>query len=319
VTRILVTGASGFVGRHLCELLTGRGYVVRAALRSPAAHCGFSAERAIVGDIGADTEWSVALEGVEAVVHCAARAHAIGDLRGLEPLYLESNAHGTQRLARAAATAGVRRFVYLSSVKVNGDPANSAPLTSFDVPHPTDAYGRSKYLGETHLQRIAAATTMQSAIVRSPLVYGPGVRANFLRLLRSVARGVPLPLGRVENSRSLVSVWNLCDLLERLLREPLPAHGVFMVSDAENLSTVDLVRRIGLAMGRPARLLPVPVGMLRAAGILTGRRAEVARLCGSLTVDSSLTRSELAWYPPMSVDEALARTVAWYLAVSDHA
>jgi UDP-4-keto-D-QuiNAc 4-reductase len=316
MTRVLVTGATGFVGSQLCEALSRRGYIVRGALRTDQPLLNEMAEKAVVGEIGALTEWGRALEGVERVVHCAARAHIIGDQLSQQHLYMETNALGTERLAKACAAAGVRRFIYLSSVKVNGDGSAGRPFASLDRPTPTDAYARSKWQGEIRLQSIAAGSAMDTAIVRSPLVYGPRVRANFLRLLRWVDRGLPLPFGAVKNSRSMVSVWNLCDLIERLLRDALPPHAVFMVSDGADLSTPELITKIGVALRRPARLLPVPVTLLRALGALCGRRAELERLCGSLTVDISSTRSELGWSPPLSVDDGLARTADWYLLKS---
>jgi nucleoside-diphosphate-sugar epimerase len=315
---VLVTGATGFVGLRLCELLTHEGFRVRAAVRSTAQQTGHAAETAVISDIGGRTDWGRALDGVECVAHLAARAHVIGDQRGESDLYMQTNAHGTERLAKACVQAGVRRFIYLSSVKVNGEgSAPGLPFSRDDEPHPADAYAVSKWIGETKLAEIAAGSSMQTAVVRSPLVYGPGVRANFLRLLRWVHGGVPLPFGSVENSRSLVSVWNLCNLIERLLRDSIPIRAVFMVSDGEDLSTPELIRRLGRAMGRPARLVPVPLAVLRWMTALTGRRAEFDRLCGSLTVDASSTRAELGWHPPLSVDEGLSRTARWFLSKVD--
>lgn len=312
--RILVTGATGFVGGRLCELLTERGYRVRAALRAAGGQVRAAAESVVVGDIGRVTDWSAALDGVERVIHCAARAHVLGDLDRQGQLYLEANAHGTESLANACVKAGVRRLIYLSSIKVNGEQTPLKPFTSEDVPHPTDPYGLSKWMGETRLMQIASGSTLEAAIVRSPLVYGPNVRANFLRLMRWIDSGVPLPFGRVQNTRSLVSVWNLCDLLERLARDQVPRLCTYLVSDGTDLSTPDLVREIAKAMRRRARLLPIPVAVLRAGCALAGRAAEFDRLCGTLTVDISATCRELGWRPPMSVQEGLARTVEWYLS-----
>ena len=314
MTRVLVTGATGFVGGQLCEALSRQGYTVRGALRTDQPLADKTTEKALVGEIGARTDWVRALDGVECVVHCAARAHVIGDQRGERNLYMEANAMGTERLASACVAAGVRRFVFLSSIKVNGEATTERPFSRLDRPNPTDPYAVSKWEGETRLQAVATSSPMQCAVVRSPLVYGPKVRANFLRLMRWVDTRVPLPFGAVKNSRSLVSVWNLCNLIERLLRDAIPKHGVFMVSDGADLSTPELIRRLGVAMGRPARLLPVPVTVLRALGALCGRGAEVERLCGSLAVDISSTCSDLGWRPPVSVDEGLARTAGWYLS-----
>lgn len=314
MTRVLVTGATGFVGQTLCDVLTESGYVVRAALRNDRSIPPYISERAVVGDISATTDWRAALRDTDVVIHVAARAHILGDPSANSNLYIETNSRGTERLANASAGAGIRRFVYLSSVKVNGEQTTDRPYTTDDVPYPQDAYGTSKRLAEEHVSEVAAATDMEAVIVRSPLVYGPGVRANFLRLLRWVDKERPLPLGAIENTRSLVSIWNLCDLLVRVLEHPLAPGRTWMVSDGEDLSTPELIRRIASAMSRRVRLVPVPVHVLSLFGRLTGRKAEIARLCGSLAVDIDRTCSELGWSPPIEVDEALARTVAWYLA-----
>lgn len=314
MTRVLVTGASGFVGRRLCRLLADRGYTVRAALRAERAPTYGAAEQAVVGEIGSITEWADALTGVDCVVHGAARAHVMDAVRGAWNAYLEPNAHGTARLAEACIAAGVRRLIYLSSIKVNGDRTYGTPFSRHDVPKPADDYAVSKWIGEVRLAEIAAGSGMETATVRSPLVYGPEVRANFLRLMHLVDRQVPLPFGVIANARSLVSVWNLCDLVERLLRDPIPTQALFMVSDGADLSTPDLVRRLGTAMGRRVRLLPIPVIALKAMAVLARKRAEFERLSGNLTVDISSTCSDLGWNPPVSVDEGLARTVDWYLS-----
>jgi UDP-glucose 4-epimerase len=314
MTRILVTGATGFVGHVLCDVLTQSGHTVRAALRTDRSVPAGIAEKVVVGDIAATVDWGRALTGVDSVIHLAARAHVLHDPRANTDLYIATNARGTQNLANAAAEAGVRRFLYLSSVKVNGEETTGNAYTSLDEPHPQDAYGRSKWLAEKLVTEIAARTGMEVAIVRPPLVYGPRVRANFLRLMRWVDKEWPLPLGAVENRRSLVNVWNLCDLLVRLLKNPAAPGRTWMVSDGDDLSTAELIRRIGAAMGRRVRLPPVPVGVLRFCGGLIGRKAEIARLCGSLAVDIEPTRRELGWSPPVSVGEALARTVNWYLS-----
>ena len=312
MTRVLVTGAGGFVGSQLCEALCRQNYAVRGALRTDQPLFDQMTDKAVVGEIGAGTQWVRALDGVDCVVHCAARAHRIGDQLSQQHLYMETNAMGTERLAQACVAAGVRRFVYLSSIKVNGERSAGRPFSRADRPAPTDPYAVSKWQGEIRLREIAAGSGMETAIVRSPLVYGPRVRANFLRLLHWVDARLPLPFGAVKNSRSLVSVWNLCSLIERLLRDAIPEHGVFMLSDGTDLSTPELIRKMGVALSRPARLLPVPVPVLRMLGALSGRSAEVERLCGSLNVDISSTCSELGWRPPLGVDEGLARTAGWY-------
>lgn len=307
---VLVTGATGFVGRTLCRVLTDSGYHVRAAVRR-AGRLAIDLEQVMIGDIGSGTDWTEALHGVDAVVHAAARAHIMSPQPSDFDLYYETNARGTARLAESAAAAGVRRFIYVSSVKVNGEERSAGAYRASDPPHPQDPYGKSKWEGEQAL--LACAGTMQAAIVRPPLVYGPGVRANFLRLMRWVDKQYPLPLASIRNRRSLVSVWNLCDLLVHLLRCPLSDNRPWLVSDDHDLSTPELIRSIALAMGRRPWLLPVPAPMLRLAGSLTGKGAEISRLLGSLAVDISDTREILGWSPGVSVEEALRRTVQWYL------
>jgi UDP-glucose 4-epimerase len=310
MNRVLVTGGNGFIGSTLCGVLAGAGLTVRAAVRD-AASPSTAHERVIVGDISR-ADWTPALHDVQAVVHAAARAHA---RRGTveDELYLRVNAQATAHLARAAARAGVGRFVYLSSIKVNGEGRELA-YSAADEPRPADGYGRSKWLGEQYALEASDRTDMQVAVVRSPLVYGPGVRANFLRLLRWVDRGRPLPLGAIRNRRSLVSVWNLCDLISRTLTHPAAGGRVWMVSDGDDLSTPQLLLRVAAAMHRRARLIAVPPSLLRIAGSCCGLGPAVARLSDSLTVDISATRSGLEWSPPLSADEGIARTVAWYLA-----
>lgn len=305
---VLVTGATGFVGSVLCGALADAGYRVRAALRRPSPVP--VAETTVVGDIGAATSWHEALRGVTHVVHLAARVHMMHDTPENARLYTETNVRGTEVLAEAAARAGVARFVFLSSVKVNGEETSGRGYTAEDSPHPGDAYGISKWEAEQSL--LALATRLPVAIVRPPLVYGPGVRANFLRLLRWVDKGVPLPLGAVRNRRSLVSVWNLADLIIAAMELPTAVGRTWMVSDNHDLSTPDLIRGIASAMNRSARLLPVPPSLLVGLASLAGKGAEAHRLCGSLAVDISRTVADLGWSPRVSLDEGLGRTVRWY-------
>jgi len=312
MSTVLVTGASGFVGKQLCGLLESNGYCVRRVTRQPAGSETSTGGSVVVGEIGSATEWECALQGVEVVIHLAARVHVLKDSGNHESAYLESNSMGTLRLAEAAAQAGIGRLIFLSSIKVNGEDSGNGRFTPIDHPHPGDAYGRSKWLAEQYLREVAARTGMDVAIVRSPLVYGPGVRANFLRLLRWVDRGLPLPLGSVENRRTLVSIWNLCDLLVNLVSNSRASEHVWLVSDPEQLSTPELIRRMASAMHRKPHLWRVPVPLLRAVAAIAGRSAEIDRLCGSLRVDPLDSFNQLAWIPPMTVDEAMARTVSWY-------
>jgi nucleoside-diphosphate-sugar epimerase len=311
---VLVTGATGFVGRTLCDVLAQSGRSVRAALRTDHSIPPSVNDKVVIGDIGTTTDWEEALRGVDSVIHLAAKAHVLHDVAAHSNLYFDTNERGTQRLANASAQAGVRRFIYLSSIKVNGEETTNCAYTADDEPRPQDAYGLSKWFGEKHVLEAAARTGMEVSIVRSPLVYGPHVRANFLRLMQWIDRQWFLPFAAIENRRSLVSVWNLCNLLIHLLRSPVAPGRIWMVSDGEDLSTPELVRRLAAAMHRRVKLVPVPLRLLHALGGLMGRRAEIRRLCGSLEVDALRTREELDWSPPVTVNEGLARTVSWYLS-----
>jgi UDP-glucose 4-epimerase len=267
----------------------------------------------VVGDINSTCDWTAALEGVDSIIHAAARVHVLHDDVALSNLYTETNELGTRCLATSAVRARVRRFIYLSTVKVNGEETNGRAYTALDEPRPQDPYGISKWHAEQHVIQIAGSSGMEAVIVRSPLVYGPGVRGNFLRLMRLVERGWPLPLGAVRNKRSLVNIWNLCDLLLHALKHPSAPSRTWMVSDGEDLSTGDLLRSIGNAMGQRVRLFPVPIAVLQLCADLLGRRAEIARLVDSLVIDITQTCADLGWSPSVKVDVALARTVAWYL------
>ena len=313
---ILVTGPTGFIGQRLCAALTEAGYRVRAATRNLGSlPSGAIHEQVAVGEIGANTEWNRAMQGVDAIVHLAARVHVMRD-RALDPLaaFRDVNTHGTERLARSAVDAGVRRIVYVSTIKVNGEATGAKPFRETDVPAPSDPYGISKWEAEQCLQRLVAGTGLEAVIVRPPLVYGPGAKGNFLSLLRWVERGIPLPLGDCRNRRSLIGLGNFVDVLTRCVAHPSAAGETFVVSDGEDLSTPELVRRMARVLSRPARLWPVPVSWLRFGARLVRREAVYERLCGSLQVDTGKVRRVLGWAPPFSVDEELARTARWFLA-----
>ncbi len=300
---IAVTGANGFVGAAVVAALARSGRDVRPIGRHP------KAGMVAVGDIGPDTDWSQALQGVTSLVHCAARVHVMKETQADALAAFRSvNVAGTQRLAEQAAGAGVQRFVFVSSVKVHGESTQpGAPFRATDTPTPLDAYGQSKWEAEQALWAVCRATGMQGVVVRPPLVYGPGVRANMARLMKLVASGLPLPLGGIRNRRSLVALDNLSDLLVSCIDHAAATGRTFLASDGEDLSTPDLIRQMALAMGRSARLIPVPVGLLRLGGQLTGQSAEVARLVDSLQVDLSTTKKVLSWSPPVSVLEGLQR------------
>jgi len=288
---VLVTGANGFVGRRLVPALQASGWCVRPATRAE------------VGDIGPDTDWRPLLADADAVVHLAARVHVMRDQAAdPERAFDRVNHLATARLAAEANAAGVRRFVFMSSVKVYGD-SSDHPLGAADKPCPTDAYGRSKLAAERALAD--AATGMSVVILRPPLVYGPGVKGNFLAMMRAVRRGWPLPLASVDNRRSLIFVGNLVDAIRAALDAP---PGIYLPSDREDLSTPALIRRTAAALRRPERLFPVPPALLHGLAAVVGKSAAIERLTGSLTVDGALP----GWQPPFTVDEGLAPTAGWF-------
>lgn len=307
--KILLTGASGFVGRATETALLAAGHGVRRVVRQPGASDD-SAFR--IETISGCTDWCDAFDGVHAVIHLAARVHQMRD-SAADPLaaFRAVNVAGSERLARAAAAASVRRFVYVSSVKAVAESSPDGQMLDEDcVTLPLDPYGVSKLEAEQALHRVARETGLELVIVRPPLVYGRGVGANFRALIRAVARGVPLPLACVDNRRSLVSVDNLADALRICAEHPAAAGRTYFVTDGEDVSSAELVRRIGRALGRPVRLLPVPVQWLRVGAALAGRPTPIQRLVDSLSLDSGRIRRELGWQPPQSMDQALATMVA---------
>jgi nucleoside-diphosphate-sugar epimerase len=307
----LVTGAAGFVGRHLCAHLLAQGHVVRRVVRSHAPDHDLFGVPTVVTEIGGSTPWHGMLDGVDTVVHLAARVHVRGAQRDALQAYRAVNVEGTRLLALAAVACGVQRFVFVSSIKVNGQ-RSLEPFTEDDVPAPADPYALSKWEAEQELREICGAGGTRCIILRPPLVYGPGVGANFLDLLRMVASGVPLPLRMIDNRRSLLYVGNLVDAIEQCLRDERALGQLFLVSDGEDVSTPDLVRRIARALKVPCRLLPLPVAALRIAGAAMGRSAAIERLVDSLQLDSAHLRSLLHWDPPSSLDQGLEDTAVWF-------
>lgn len=306
---LFITGATGFVGSAVCTEAKVRGHHVRGAVRmSTSVPVAF--DSVAIGTIGPDTDWQAALHEIDVVIHLAARVHVMKD-DSADPIaaFRFTNVQATLQLARQAAATGIKRFIFVSSVKAAGEESTvGKPLCADDEPAPRDAYGISKIEAEQGLREIAAATGMAVVIIRPPLVYGPGVKANFASMMRWLSRGIPLPLGAINNRRSLVALDNLVDLIILCCHHPAALNQIFMVSDGEDLSTTELLQRMGLALGRPARLIPVPIKWLCAWAALLGRTNVVNRLCGSLQVDITKTRQLLGWTPPVTVDQALRRT-----------
>lgn len=307
---ILITGANGFVGQALSSAALKAGMRVTGAIRRHVA-LPDGVQPALLPDVDDHVaDWRSLLAPHRAVIHTAARVHVMDD-PSADPLaaFRAVNTTGTLNLARQAAMAGVRRFIFVSSVKVNGEETEPHhPFTSADLPAPLDPYGISKMEAEQGLHHIAEETGMEIVIVRPPLVYGPDVKANFASLMWVLQRGIPLPLGAVTtNRRSLVAIDNLVDLLINCIEHPAAANQTFLVSDGEDLSTTALLRRLGQALGRPARLLPVPPALLRAGAKMVGKRNVAQRLLGNLQVDITPTLKTLGWTPPVDVDEGLRR------------
>lgn len=308
---ILLTGATGFVGHALTERLrrdnrhpltvVSRGEMDASEVR-----------QVQIDRLDGSTQWCKALSGVEVVIHSAARVHVMDD-QAADPLaeFRAVNVDGTLGLARQAAESGAKRFVFISSIKVNGEgTALAKPYTAEDKPAPLDPYGVSKWEAEEGLRALAKETGLEVVIIRPVLVYGPGVKANFRSMMSWLRKGVPLPLGAIQNKRSLVALDNLVDLIVTCIDHPAAANQTFLVSDGEDLSTTELLRRMGDALDTPARLIPVPTSLLQTGAALIGKREVAQRLCGSLQVDITKTCAVLGWSPIVGVDEALRKTAA---------
>lgn len=305
----LVTGANGFIGSTLMATLTQEGFAVRGIVRKLAL------ENCIaIGDINANTHWKEVLTDVDTIIHTAARVH-IMDNKDQDALatFRKINVDGTLNLAQQAAEKGVKRFIYLSSIKVNGEqtPPNS-PFTTNHLPAPQEPYAQSKYEAESQLKQLALETGLEVVIIRPPLVYGPGVKANFLLLMKWVEKGLPLPLGGIKNCRSLLYVGNLVDAITTCITHPNAKNQTFIVSDGEDLSTPALIQKIGKAMGKTPMLLPIPPNFLTLAAKPLGKEDTINRLNGSLAVDSSKIKTTLDWQPPFSVNQGLKETVNWF-------
>ncbi|WP_226649040.1 UDP-glucose 4-epimerase family protein [Microbulbifer variabilis] len=302
--RVLLTGASGFVGRALLPALRAKGFDVLPVYR-----------RAVEGGlqiphIDAKTDWSSALDNIDVVIHAAARVHVMHETAD-NPLaeFRKVNLEGTLQLARQAALSGVKRFIYLSSIKVNGESTTGrGAFTAVETPHPADPYAISKKEAEDALLALAKETGLEVVIIRPPLVYGPGVKANFHSMMRWLQKGIPLPLGLVRNRRSLVSIYNLIDLLTICIDHPKAKNQIFLVSDDFDMSITDLLKQLSRALGCRALLVPVPESVLTFTLTLLGKRAVSDRLCGSLQVDIEKTKQLLSWEPPVTIEEGLVKT-----------
>jgi nucleoside-diphosphate-sugar epimerase len=345
--KVLVTGANGFIGQALCKRMLADGCHVRGAVRGATQMTAFPSgvEGMMIGDIGPKTDWSEALAGIDGIVHLAARVHVMRE-NSVDPLaaFREVNVAGTGCLALQAAKAGVKRLVYVSSVKVNGKSTGDKSrnqgsgvrgqektevrsrksevrgqegelkeaFSEKDVPAPQDPYAVSKWEAEQILNAIAVNRGLEVVTLRPPLVYGPGVKANFLCLVKLAQLGVPLPFGSVNNRRSLIYIGNLVDAMVACMTHPNAANKTYLVSDGEDVSTPDLIRRISAASNRRALMLPAPVWMMRMAGRIAGSSDKLDRLLGSLAVDISKIRRDLHWHPPFTMEEGIRETVLWY-------
>ena len=319
MSKILITGITGFVGAALCKQLRQNDHMLSGTTRT--ADLGAGPERVPlyhIPEIGPDTDWSQALSGADIVIHLAARVHVMRD-RVADPLaeFRRVNTDGTLRLAEQAAAAGVKRFIFLSTTKVTGELSPPSGFSETDPARPEDGYGVSKWEAEQALLEISKTTSMEVVILRPPLVYGPGVKGNFLTLLKAVDRGTVLPLGAIQNQRSLIYVGNLADVIVTATTHADAANQTFFVSDEGTVSTTSLIENIAASLNKKPRLINLPPGLLKFAGALTGKSGAIQRLIGSLTVDSGKIRSLLNWRPPFTMTEGLKLTADWWRSVKN--
>lgn len=315
---LLLTGITGFVGTALTRHLYQQGHTLIVVVRSFNDSLTNSIQQIQIDDLLPNTDWGTAFNDVDTIIHLAARVHVMRDTAA-NPLneFRRTNTAATLNLAQQAAAAGVHRFIYLSSIKVNGEHTTNKPFTPKSTTIPTDPYGLSKYEAEQGLMEIAQRTAMEVVIIRPPLVYGEGVKGNFAQLMNWLHKGIPLPLGAIHNQRSLVALPNLIDLITTCIDHPAAANQAFLVSDGKDLSTTGLLKHLAQALDKPARLLPVPQTCLETGLNLLGKQAIAQRLCGNLQIDIRHTCETLNWEPPVSVDDALQQTTQAWLKQQD--
>lgn len=315
VRRVLVTGASGFLGTALVQALSKvEGVTLTAASRSYQTTAKDNLNYASI-NFSLDDNFDSILEKIDVIIHCAARVHMMKDA-ALDPLseFRKVNRDITLCLARRAAALGVKRFIFISSIKVNGEVSlPNKPFRAEDHPLPTDPYAVSKMEAENGLREIANETNMEFVIIRPVLVYGPGVKANFFNMMRWLNRGFPLPFGLINNKRSLIALDNLVDLITTCIDHPAAANQIFLASDGEDLSSAELLKRMGAALGKPVYLIPIPVHMIKLIASLIGKQDVVNRILDSLVVDISKTRQLLKWTPPLGITQALEKTAENFL------
>jgi len=312
--KILITGYTGFVGKAVTVYLGSKGHQLIGWSRQRRAKFNHL-QKSFTGDIGPQTDFKSALSGLDAVIHLATSVHVMNE-KAKNPLaeFRKVNVHGTVNLARQAVRYGVKKFIYLSSIKVNGEQtAYSCAFSEDDIPNPVGPYAISKLEAEQELFKIAYNSSMEIIIIRPPIVYGPGVKANFRSMMKWLYKGAPLPLGATKNKRSLVGLGNLVDFIATCLEHPAAANEIFLVSDGEDISTSELLRRTARALGVPARLLPIPPMLLKVAAKLAGKNEMVHRLLGNLQVDISKAKKVLGWSPSFSIDEELEKAARWFL------
>ncbi len=309
MNKICVTGADGFIGNALCKYLTDSNKSVRGFVRSLKPFINDDKiEYLKIGDLGSKINLKKHFIGYDCIVHCAGKAHSMNEIND-QDAYYSVNSLGTKQLAEQAAEAGIKRLVFLSSIKVNGENTNNKAFTNNDIPNPQDAYSISKFEAEKFLWEISNSSNLEVVVIRLPLVYGYGAKGNMKQLMNLINLGIPLPLSLIKNQRSLIGIDNLVDVIGRCINQVDAAGQVFFVSDDKDLSTPELIKLMAEAMGRSARLFPFPVSILKYFGFIFGKQNQISRLLGSLQVDIQKTKEILNWKPPLSIEKCIKRMI----------